>query len=251
MILYFSGTGNSRLVANELAELLSDEAFDVATLQTLRSLSPDEALGIVFPVYAWGVPTIVERFISTLPSLLSAKPTYVWSVMTCGDDMGYTDRRLKRAFRLAELPEPQAIYSVQMPNTYVCLPGFDVDSADVAKRKCEASHEALRRVVETVAKRRSELCVVRGGMAWLKTYVLRPLFNRALISDKPFRVDAEKCTGCSLCAKQCPVADIVMRDGKPTWTAHRCTSCLRCYHHCPQRAIDWGRWTKGKGQQKS
>ena len=46
----------------------------------------------------------------------------------------------------------------------------------------------------------------------------------------------EKCTGCGLCARQCPTGSLAMRAGKPVWS-ETCEQCMRCYNYCPQRAI--------------
>ena len=74
MIFYFSGTGNSKWVAESLAGLLHDKTADI-----LDSISNGEIiekfsagiqeegfLGFVFPVYAWGVPEVVADFAKKL-----------------------------------------------------------------------------------------------------------------------------------------------------------------------------------------
>ena len=50
-------------------------------------LREGEKVGFVFPVYAWGPPEIVLRFIRRLKM---TKPEYLFFVCTCGDDTGRT-----------------------------------------------------------------------------------------------------------------------------------------------------------------
>lgn len=257
MIFYFSGTGNSRWVAEKLAAQLNDSLlYNIETLITpatspsLPAIAEGEMVGFVFPVYAWGLPKIVEEFLRNgFPSLFEkrvGKCPYVWTVMTCGDDMGYTDRLLHKALAKAGL-SLNAAFSVQMPNTYVCLPGFTIDDEALAARKVAATEEILPTIAADITARREVTRVVRGGAAWLKTYLLRQLFNTFLVKDKPFRT-SEACTACGLCARSCPLRDIAMKDERPQWGQTSCTGCLRCFHKCPQRAIDWGRQTQGKSQ---
>lgn len=199
-----------------------------------------EPLGIVFPVYAWGLPRIVEDFLKDF----KVGDRYVWTVMTCGDDMGYADEVLAKVLGR----NVNAAYSVRMPNTYVCLPGFDVDPVELAQGKVNETEARLPQIAADIKTREECTEITRGAAPWLKTYVLRPLFNRFLVTDKYFKAKTSACSSCGLCAKQCPVKDIIITSGKPQWQNSHCTGCLRCYHKCPRRAIDWGGFTQGKGQ---
>ena len=62
MVLYFSGTGNSRHVAERIAVTLGDELFNTNDHIKAGDTSPvtsDERLIIVTPTYAWRIPRIV------------------------------------------------------------------------------------------------------------------------------------------------------------------------------------------------
>lgn len=229
MIYCFSGTGNSQWVADKLHGLVADE--------------PD-VYGMVFPVYGWGIPKVVKNHIRKHIEEIQ-KSKYVYAVMTCGDDVGYADKVLRKSLggRL------DAVFSVQMPNTYVCLPGFDVDKDDVAQRKIERTLAQLPAIAESIRRRDNRTEVVRGSCAWLKTYGLRPVFNRFLVTDKYFHVISGQCTHCKRCVRGCPLGNMAMDEkGNIIWKHENCTGCLRCYHRCPNKAIQFGRFTKNKGQ---
>lgn len=90
MIFYFSGTGNSAWVARQLAEGQNEELLSIAMeidRNKAYKLKEGEKVGFVFPVYAWGPPKIVLRFIHQLKL---DKPGYLFFVCTCGDDTGRT-----------------------------------------------------------------------------------------------------------------------------------------------------------------
>lgn len=229
MVYCFSGTGNSQWVADKLQGLVAD--------------SPD-VYGLIFPVYGWGIPKVVGDYISKhIDAIHQSK--YVYAVMTCGDDVGYADKVLRKALggRL------DAVFSVQMPNTYVCLPGFDVDDDDVAQAKVENTLKRLPSIAELIRQREKRTDVVRGACAWLKTYVLRPVFNHFLVTDKYFHVIVKQCTQCKRCVRGCPLGNMAMDEkGNIVWKHENCTGCLRCYHRCPTKAVQFGRFTKNKGQ---
>ena len=89
--------------------------------------------------------------------------------------------------------------------------------------------------------------VTPGRMPWMKSRVLRPLFNRLLVTDRYFHT-LPSCNGCHTCSAHCPVRNIRHRpDGRPEWLGH-CTGCLACYHTCPQHAVRFGHTTRHKGQ---
>ena len=101
MLLYFSGTGNSRWVADSLAKLLNERVYallDVAARPSLFDLKAGEALGFVFPVYAWGPPVLVIDILAKLQA--EEKPAYVYFVCTCGDDTGKTAAIFSRAVQV-------------------------------------------------------------------------------------------------------------------------------------------------------
>ena len=123
MIYYFSGTGNSKWVAEEIARRTGDEAQSIAGLvkggPTVVYAGKDARIGVVFPIYAWGAPPIVERFCKSI-TLAGA---YAFTVCTCGDEAGKAMRRPKKIFTY------QGAWSVKMPNNYIV--GYDVDSSEL------------------------------------------------------------------------------------------------------------------------
>ena len=63
MTLFFTGTGNSRYVAERIAKALGDELFNMNDHIKTGDTSPvasDERLIIVTPIYAWRIPRIVR-----------------------------------------------------------------------------------------------------------------------------------------------------------------------------------------------
>lgn len=250
MIYYFSGTGNSLYVAKELARLTDDNMLeDMAVADASAQRIDSDVIGFVFPVYAWGLPLVVKHFISKLPTALP-KDCFVYAILTCGDDMAYTDRILQKCLEDRNW-HLTTCYSLQMRNTYVCLPGFDTDSEDVVTKKNKIVHERLPLIAEKILRKDAspDQDLQRGSMPWLKSYILRPAFNRWLISDKRFRV-TDACIHCGLCVRQCPLHNISSDSQQnPQWNGH-CTHCLRCFHICPKHAINYGKFTRKKRQVK-
>ena len=281
MIIYFSGTGNSAMVARRLRQQLSGpadtpETADAARLYELSAdrllyphrqmltARPGEPVAWVFPIYAWAPPYMVLRFIRKV-KFLHGEDARHFMVCTCGDDIGRADDRWREAIGRRQW-RPLGAFSVQMPNTYVAMKGFDTDPADVAAAKLAAMPARVAAIADAIRRNYSRSDVVRGSWAWLKTNVAYPWFRAVKMNPARFTVDASRCTRCGLCARSCPMMNITLATPssapaagvwgggfpaavtKPPQWGPACTLCLRCYHTCPVHAIDWGGATAAKGQ---
>lgn len=51
-------------------------------------------------------------------------------------------------------------------------------------------------------------------------------------------IEADKCIGCSLCAKDCPAGNIRVTDGKAAVKGQNCIKCAHCAAICPNNAIE-------------
>lgn len=268
MILWFSGTGNSRYVAEQLAARLG---------QQLRRLTPDLREGRISlssgdtdliwicPVYSWGIPPYVRSILQTVTiDSPEADSLHHHLVLTCGDDCGLAVEMWRRDIRQRHWLDRLA-FSVTMPNNYVCMKGFDVDPKDVEQKKLSESAERIAEIagrLETDGN--SEITdVIRGSFAWVKTKIIYPWFVRHAMSPKPFRHTSD-CISCGKCAAACPTRNITMtpdirtestdtmpRQRKyPHWSSD-CAGCLACYHICPRHAVMYGKSTINKGQYRN
>lgn len=254
MIYYFSGTGNSRVVAGEIARHTADRITDIAATLPYTVAPVKESTGFVFPVYSWGVPPVVLEFIERLPeswiAYMASSDQPLWAVLTYGDEAGNACRMLEKAFARRGL-KLRGAWGIEAPNIYVLLPGFDVDSKELEQSKTEKLYLRTAEIGDKIASGRWEFDVYRGAMAFLKTALIYPLFRHCGINPRKWH-STDSCIGCGKCASICPVRNIAMTESgkrKPKWGCN-CTSCCACYHVCPTGAVQYGTITKGKGQKK-
>ena len=249
MIFYFSGTGNSKHVAEQLAAMLGERLVAIAEAVaegTLTfALAEGESVGWVFPTYSWGPAPVAADFASRVQLQGCGADTYCYMVTTCGDEVGETVTMFAKSLGNIRL---KAAFSVQMPNNYILLPGFDVDDKALERSKVEASAARVKAVAEAIGAKREIIDVVVGPWRRLKSRLIYPLFRRFAMSDKAFAANADVCTRCGLCARECPANNITLDGGSlPRWHG-KCTMCLSCIHRCPVRAIEYGKATRSKGR---
>lgn len=234
MIFYFSGTGNSRWAAEQLAAQTHDRALDLTRLADRPDCRGETQIGLVFPVYAWGLPEPVAAFARTLPRT----EAFSFGVATCGSEAGYALKKLAGLFPL------RSSYSLVMPNNYIL--GADLDDATTARAKVAAAQTALTEMAREIAARQPVYRVREGSLPGLKSGPVHFGFNRFARSTKAFYA-TDACDGCGLCARDCPARTIRLESGRPVWSDH-CYQCLRCLHACPRQAIQYGKDTEKKGR---
>ena len=75
MIFYFSGTGNSRWVAEQLSQHLGDSLVAISQAMAKQeyeyTLAEGEMLGFVFPTYSWGPAPVMVEFVKKLKKEIS------------------------------------------------------------------------------------------------------------------------------------------------------------------------------------
>ena len=251
MIFYFTGTGNSIYVAQNISEYNNDRVVSISEEMKQNAdnleyyLSEDEMIGFVYPVYAWAPPMLVLNFISRL-RFHNYNNNYIFSIATCGDNIGNTMDVLQSILRKKGL-ELNSGFSITMPNNYIIL--GNVDSKELQEEKLLKAEGKLQEIKEILKDRKKGVFQVeKGFLPIILTNVINPLFNTFGINPKKFYA-TDDCTGCGLCEKVCSIGNISVHI-KPTW-GQKCTQCLACIHRCPTKAIQYGKGTIKKGRYKN
>ena len=250
MIVYFSGTGNTRWAAQRLAAATGERLLfipDELNTACEYTLETDERIGICFPVHGWQPPHIVREFVRRM-NISNAAGHYAYALCTCGDSTGLAVKMLGEELAVKGIVL-QSCQSLTMPESYVCLPFMYTDTPEREREKKATASQQLA-VYETIVRDRqagySQLTL--GLTPWTFSHVIGAYFNRFMITDSKFTVDADVCIHCGRCAEVCPVGDITFSE-TPIWkNDSSCTCCLSCYHHCPVHAINYGRITRRRGQ---
>ena len=251
MIFYFTGTGNTKWAAQQLADAIGERLLfipdELRQGHRTYTLNPDERIGFCFPTHGWQPPRIVRDFIRQLTfhqQDRSLRP-YCWALTTCGDNMGETMTILNKELNRIGL-ETDASFAVIMPESNVCFSFLHLDTPEREQSKIAEAKRRMPHIIDIVKNRRSGIHeLVKGAIPRTYSYVIGGCYNKHLITDSKFWVDTKACTSCGLCQKLCPVGDIV--GTPPSWRGDgSCTNCLACYHHCPQHAIHWGKMKRGQ-----
>lgn len=244
IMYYFTGTGNSLAVAEELARHLGDsDLVPIASIvKTQTPVAPEaDRIGIICPVYFFGLPSIVADFARHLNL---ARIQYIFAIVTMGGSGGSTTlRQLDRI--LKGNPGQKGLdagFSVKMPGNYVLM--YDSLRENQRNRilgEADRCVEEIGAIINRGIRRRPPW----SPFASIIHCLMYPRFIAGVHDrDKKFTVD-NRCSSCGLCAEVCPVANIRLEAGRPVWL-HHCEQCMACIHLCPTLAIQAGPKTEGR-----
>ena len=240
MICYFSGTGNSKYVAEEIAKGLSEDLLDVNKRIKNNDISDvcvNGRLIIVTPTYAWRIPKVVYKWILDT-KFIGVKEIYY--VMTCGDENGNADKYNQKLSRLKGFVY-KGTFEVVMPENYIAL--FDTPNSDKAKKIICLAKDKIKKIVDDISSCK-EIIYKPNLRDKFKSGFVNGIFYPVFVSSKKFYVK-DSCIGCGRCVGLCPFNNIHLKDNKPVWD-NNCTHCMACISYCPTEAIEYGSKSIGK-----
>ena len=235
-IYYFSGTGNSLKIANDLAGKLKDaELIPIAKIWQEESiLASSEKIGFIFPLYFYGCPLIVLNFLKKIELL---NTTYIFAVITShGGSSGAALSQINKILR-KNSKSLNAGFSIQMPGNYI--PMYDIASEQTHKLDFKRAKDKIDFIADLISKNGKE--IQKEILPVIGKLFNNFFCNKVNKTDKNFYAD-ERCNSCKVCEAICPVNNINVIEGRPEWQ-HKCQRCLACIHFCPQEAIQYGKKT--------
>lgn len=239
-IYYFTGTGNSLQIAEDIKNKLKNTEIAKIAEYNGEKIECD-TLGIVFPVYDWGMPLIIGRFLDNL----NVNPnTYIYAVTNFNAMPGKTLDQCKEKLESRGL-SLSAGFLITMPGNYILMYGAVNEKRQqklFKKEKIKTEYIAeIVRCKKKIKIEKSHLIFDRLFFKSMYKYIKNFPKN-----DVNFNV-SDACIGCSKCAKRCSVKNIEMKNGKPSWQ-HHCEMCMACIEYCPKQAIEYGDKTQGKAR---
>lgn len=236
VIHYFSGTGNSLLVARKLAQRLGDAAVrplgDLLESGGGDALDDADVIGFVFPVYFDRMPEIVRRAVSAYSP---HDDPYIFAVSTSGATTG---NALCDVDSLLALAGARLAYgaNIALADNSIILetPQAEID------RRMGGLDEFADEVADAVRGRLgNDFSAGRKTSQALMGKVNKAGFVHLYRAENRV-VHGVRCTRCGTCVKVCPVGNISMSEGDVV-IGDRCEWCFACLNWCPHQAIRFGR----------
>ena len=243
IVIYSTGTGNTAYLAGKIKARFEEKGYSFDLFEVVSSskrvdLSQYSLIVLSYPVYAFNMPVIFERYVSSLD--LSRGGSYLICKQS-GEPLSLNDSsdyRLLRLIAKSGRPFLGAYHYLYPYNIHFRYPddfvkellNYDSLLMDIMMAELERGtvrrrpYSLLRAFVGSVLK------IQRAG---------------AKLNSFFYKVDEDKCVRCLRCVNLCPTKNIRFEKGKIVFS-HRCIMCMRCSFLCPKDAIGIGMLEKWK-----
>jgi len=255
-VYYFSGTGNSLVVARDIAEKTHGKLISLPSIMFKERIKTDaDAIGVVFPLHGiFRVPSVVKRFVEKIDDISSK---YIFAIITYGSMAGGVIKSFRNVLESCG-GKLSTGFAVHMPMNNITIPFMYNGTVRDKEQKLFAEwNKKVNFICEYVSARNESKYETSSKLLISLFYPVDRIFARWRIQSKYTKftnsnltMDAlwpmmdfsfysdVKCDGCGTCSRICPVDNIKMVDGQPAWQ-HHCERCMACLQWCPKEAIEF------------
>ena len=197
MIFYFSATGNSKYVADRVAEATNDYTISIVDCLKKQAcdfdVTEENQVGIICPTYCWGLPNIVAEFLKKI--VLNEKPKYLWLLTTYGSTTGQIARFADEILASKGL-KLHGSFCVKMPDTWT--PIFDLSNKETVAVINKNAEPQIDEIIQKI-QQKSSGNFMRNKLPKFVAPSYKPYYEN-MRKTKHFTVD-DSCIGCRLCEK--------------------------------------------------
>ncbi len=233
--LYFSGTGNTKFCVDRFLKEYdrSNNSFSIENDETLEQIKIDNEIVIGYPVQYSNIPKILRDYIVHNRHIWKGKNIFIIATMGLfsGDGAGILARLLRK------------YGATIVGGLHLRMPDSICDER-VLKRSFEENKRIIMKAEEKICKSVHDMKNGKPPQEGLGiVYHLAGLFGQRLYffwktqtyTDK-IKINSQKCIGCGLCEKLCPMRNLAVKNGSAV-SGDKCTMCYRCISKCPKQAI--------------
>ena len=233
LTLYFSGTGNSKHIAEQFSAKLGaachsiEEALDFTAL-----ISAHEKIAVCYPIYGSRVPRIMREFAQRHANAFQGKQLVILATQLIFSGDGarvFTDLFPKGHVQVI------AAAHVLMPNNVCNFIGLRQTSARRTKKMLTKAQKQIDQIASDIQNKHINLTGVSGFSKFLGSIQGKSWPSFELRAQRRIKI-SKTCNACGLCVKLCPTKNLELANGEITHN-HNCTLCLRCVNACPKQAI--------------
>lgn len=239
LLIYYSGTGNTKYITLKLAPKLEQVGFDVdiyrinPLVMEKLDLSKYDLVGIGYPIYGLNVPSKVHKFFKR-QHFKKGQRVFIYK------NSGETYRvNNSSSLVLRKIIKKE---KANLTNEYHFIMPYNIHfryDENLVKEMLSMDEKLMDILVKEII----------DEIPNIKKYTFRNNFcNRMLrlmyiggpINVSFYKVDKKKCIKCGKCVQGCQMKNIYFNKKGNIAFHHKCLMCCYCTLNCPKDAIKMG-----------
>lgn len=237
LLIYYTGTYNTRFLTNKVSECFQTMNSTVDLLEITATSKPIQTtgydyIGFSYPIYGFNAPHPFIKYLKTLHFPLKQK---YFIYKNSGETLAMNNASSRKIIRYMKKFQASFCgeYHFVMPYNI----HFEFAENFIKQIICED-----KKLLEIMIYNLNHQIAPQIKSNWL--YNLGAFFVsiQAIggnVNSFFYKVDQHKCNLCGRCVKNCPHQNIVLKKNR-IFFKHTCDMCMRCSFYCPQKAIKIG-----------
>lgn len=233
VLLYFSGTGNSKYIAELFSNKMNINCHSIESHVDFEKLiTENDVIAFCYPVYGSRVPRILREFVAKHIGVLNSKNLIIFCTQ-----FGFSGDGARAFTDMFNIDSVKIIYAehFNMPNNInnICI--FPISSDKTNAKRIAKVENKMNTVCNNINRNK---VVKRGFNLFSKGLgLIQGAFipRVELVGKDSVQID-DDCNECGLCIKICPMQNFQL-ENNIIIPKGNCTLCYRCINKCPQKAI--------------
>ncbi len=235
LLLYFTGTGNTRLCASFLAKEFEANGHQVDLCESKEGIdtSSYDLIGIGYPIHAFNAP---KTFVKTMKRLPKASKDYFFFKVS-GEPFKINNSSSVTLARILKRKGYNKVGEKHFLMPYNIIFRY---KDEVAKQMVLYLPALCKAYVEDLLANKAEK-IKYGFFSRLATFFFKIEWIAPFVNAPFVRFKKDECVRCMKCLHDCPEQAIYLNK-KDKLRIHptRCAMCMRCTLNCPTDAITFG-----------
>jgi len=232
-LLYFSATGNTKVVAELFRDELKSRELSVELINMENKsdiiFSNNDIIGFFYPIYGGGTPINVTKYISEL----AFKGNEVFIIKTAADYIYPNHSASSTLIKSLKKQNSKPFYDriIVMASNWLLeyKDDFSKQLYNSAILKTKNAIDEILAKKERFYKNNPIMDLLCKMIHIGESKVGAKFFGKSLCANND-------CNMCGLCVQNCPLKNIEEKSGKLKFHSN-CLFCMRCIYNCPTRAI--------------
>ena len=237
--IYFTGTGNTKILCEKTKEELSKRGHVLETLDVIngevKNVEDYDGLFIFYPVYGFNCPKPIIQYVKKIKKCSKAMVCCI--LKQSGERLFWNNAS---SLYLTSLLKRRNI-KVRFETHYLMPYSFIFRHSDYMAYRMKKTMEGLLPLDLNLFLSGEESHMKRFFLDRLFAFILRIQWWGGRFNGLFYKVKKERCIKCMKCVNDCPAKNISYIEKKDKiHFGYQCLMCQRCIMYCPKQAIKVG-----------